>query len=301
MEAGRQEEFEEDEINLGEWFAALRTVWWKIVAISVGIGIATLLWMLQRPNYYLASATITPAADEGKQSPSLGALASFGVSVGGPTKVEDLEALFKSNDLTIRVFKKYDLWPTVMPDRFDPKTGKLKIGWLDRLLGRESTSKPPGDWDAVRAAQNALGVSINRKNGNLSISFETRSPEGSASIVRYYLEEAKSRLQEEALDRALKNKKFIEGQIGRTSDALTRDRMYSLYGQEVEKEMMARNREQFGFRTIDSPRVPDRKSRPHRAKTSLLATTLSFLVLTFAFLVWRKRELPQSHPPKNSN
>ena len=53
------------------------------------------------------------------------------------------------------------------------------------------------------------------------------------------------------------NKKFIEEQIGKTVDALNRDRLYSLLGQEVEREMMARNREQFGFRVIDSPRVPD--------------------------------------------
>ncbi len=49
------------------------------------------------------------------------------------------------------------------------------------------------------------------------------------------------------------NKKFIEEQIGKTVDALNRDQLYSLLGQEVEREMMARNREQFGFRVIDSP------------------------------------------------
>jgi len=87
--------------------------------------------------------------------------------------------------------------------------------------------------------------------------------------VKYYLDEGKSRLQEEALDRAVKNKKFIEEQIGKTVDALTRDRLYSLYGQEVEREMMARNREQFGFKVIDAPRVPDRKFKPGEALTRL--------------------------------
>jgi len=103
------------------------------------------------------------------------------------------------------------------------------------------------------------------------VSFESPSAEGSANIVKYYLEEGKSRLQEEALDRAVKNKKFIEEQIGKTIDALTRDRLYSLYGQEVEREMLGRNREQFGFRVIDFPRVPDRKSRPTRSRSAILA------------------------------
>lgn len=282
-------EYANEEINLGEYVAILRPVLWKIVGLSLGVGILTLGWMLTKPNYYRASATITPATEEGKQNPALGALASFGVSVGGPTKVEDLEALFKSNDLAVRVFSKYTLWPIVLQESFDPKTGKMKGSWKDRLFGKKEESKPPSDWDAIRAATSGLIVSVNRKNGTLSLSFESQSAEGSTSIVRYFIDEAKSRLQEEALERAVKNKKFIEDQIGRTVDALTRDRLYGLYGQEVEREMMARNREQFGFRVIDSPRVPDRKFRPARAKSAVIATILSFPLWCVIFIVRGKR------------
>ena len=95
-------------------------------------------------------------------------------------------------------------------------------------------------------------------------------------FVKYTLGEGKNRLQEEALDRAIKNKNFIEKQIAKTHDALTRDRLYSMYGQEVEKEMMARNREQFGFRVIDSPRIPGRKYKSRRGLSAMLATVLSF-------------------------
>jgi LPS O-antigen subunit length determinant protein (WzzB/FepE family) len=102
---------------------------------------------------------------------------------------------------------------------------------------------------------------------------------------QYFLDEAKSRLQEETLDRAIRNKKFIEEQIGKTVDALTRDRLYALYGQEVEREMMARNREQFGFRVIDSPRVPDRKFKPQRAMSAMKATLLAFFLSCAFFLV----------------
>ncbi len=112
--------------------------------------------------------------------------------------------------------------------------------------------------------------------GTVSVSFESPSAQGSADIVKYYLDEGKSRLQEEALDRAVKNKKFIEEQIGKTVDALTRDRLYALYGQEVEREMMARNREQFGFRVVDAPRVPDRKFKPHRIVGLIMSAFLTF-------------------------
>jgi uncharacterized protein involved in exopolysaccharide biosynthesis len=199
--------------------------------------------------------------------------------------VEDIETLFRSNDLTARVFGKYNLWPALLPDSYDAKTGKLKKSRLAGFFGRNTEAGAPGDWDAIRHAKGALFVSVQKKSGTITLSFETRSPEASANIVKFYLEEAKSRLQEEALERAARNKRFIEEQIGKTLDVLSRDRLYSIYGQEVEREMMARNREQFGFRVIDSPRVPDRKSRPNRARSAVLASILGLIVVSAYFLL----------------
>ena len=266
--------YDEDVINLVEYFAILRKNGWKIVLFSLVVGLVTLLVMFQFPDIYQATAVLTPAVDEKRPNPALGILASVGIDIGSPTKVEDLETLFKSNDLTVRVFRKYNLWSIVLPDKFDSATGKMKFCWTDRLFGGEKGPRAPGDWDAIRAAKDRLNVFVNKKTGTVSVSFETPSAEGSANVVKYYLDEGKSRLQEEALDRAVKNKQFIEEQIGKTIDALTRDRLYALYGQEVEREMMGRNREQFGFRVIDSPRIPDRKFRPHRGQASILALIL---------------------------
>lgn len=267
--------YEKDEINLGEYFAILRRNGWKIVLFSLAVGLVTLLVMFQFPNIYKATAVLTPTVDEKRPNPALGILASLGVDIGSPTRVEDLETLFKSNDLTVRVFRKYNLWPIVLPDKIDPATGKMKFRYTDWLFGGEKGARAPSDWDAIRAAKDRLNVFVNQKTATISVSFESPSAEGSANIVKYYLDEGKSRLQEEALDRATKNKKFIEEQIGKTVDALTRDRLYSLYGQEVEREMMGRNREQFGFKVIDAPRIPDRKFKPRRGRGAILAAGLS--------------------------
>ncbi len=278
MDERQQLDRNEDVIDLGEYFAVFRRVWWKAGLLSLAVGVVTLLVTLWMPNIYLATAVVTPATEDGIQNQALGVLSSFGVVVGDPAKVEDLETLFKSNDLTVRVFGKYKLWPIVLPDRFDPATGMLKDSWTDRLFGGGKGPRPPGDWDAIRAAKDALRVSVSRKSGTVSVSFESPSAEGSASVVKYYLDEAKSRLQEEAFERASRNKKFIEEQIGKTVDVLNRDRLYSMYGQEVEREMLARNREQFGFRVIDSARVPDRKFKPQRAYSFVLAMLMAFFV-----------------------
>jgi uncharacterized protein involved in exopolysaccharide biosynthesis len=284
MEEQLPRQYAEEEIDLGRYIAVLGKEWWKIVLFSLAIGLVTLIGMFQLPNIYQATAVIAPAIDEKKQFPSLGALSSFGIELGGPSKVEDLETLFKSNDLTARVFRNHTLWPIVFGDRFDTKTGTVRPTRIDRLSGLEEGPKQPGDWDAIRAARDSLKVATNRKTGVVTISFESRFAEGSANIIKYYLEEGKSRLQEEALDRAMKNKRFIQDQIGKTVDSLTRDRLYALYGQEVEREMMARNREQFGFRVIDAPRVPDRKTKPKRGLSAFGAVLMTFIIGWIFFL-----------------
>jgi len=268
--------------------------WWKILSFSLAMGVVTFFLLLLVPNQYRSSAVIAPTPDEGNKNLAFGALASFGISVGAPTKVEDLEALFKSDDLAVRVFRNHSLWPIVFPKTFDPKTGKIKTGWLGRMF-RGEVDHPPGDWDAIRAAEDRLRVIVNKRIGNLEVSFESVTPEGSAEVVKNFLEEAKSRLQEEAFTRAARNKRFITEQIKQTVDALTRDRLYTLYGQEVEREMMAQNREQFGFTVVDSPKVPDRKSKPSRAKISATTSFLIFFASFWYFVFSRQRTA--SDPP----
>lgn len=288
MEGQPTPDYREEVIDLGKYFPIKRRDWRNIALLSLTAGIVTFLVTFLMQDIYQATAVIAPPAQDKKEIPAFGMLATFGVNLGGVTKVEDLESLFKSNDLTVRVFKNHNLWPILCKDRYDPATGKIKRSWVDRLV-RGKESEYPGEWDAIRAAKNRLHVSINKRAGTVTVSFESPSPIGSSDIVRHYLDEGKNHLQEEALDRATRNKKFIEEQIGKTLDALTRDRFYSLLGQEVEQEMMARNREQFGFRVIDSPRAPDKATKPKRINNAAGVTFASFMLFIIFFAIRNRK------------
>lgn len=286
-ESRRRDSQEEEAVDLGRYVAILRANWVKIACLSFAVGIVTLLLMFLKPDMYRSSATISPVPEEGRRPPNMGMLVSLGIPMGETANVLELEALFQSNDLAARVFQKHDFWPILLPGSYDKGTGKFKAakGLFSGLSGEKAEPKAPGEWNAIHAARGGLTVSLNRKTGTITVSFESRSPEGSAEIVKSFLEEAKSRLQEEALERANKNKKFIEEQIARTVDALTRERLYALYGYETEREMLARNRNQFGFRIIDSPRIPDQKSGPRRSRAVLLLAFLAFIVVCAFYLI----------------
>jgi len=271
---------EEDVVDIGAYISIFGKYCWKILALSLLVGILTFAALFLLPDRYRAKAVIAPSGEEQKNLPSISALASsFGIMLGSPSKVEDLESLFRSNDLTARVFERHNHWAALLGSRYDPATGMKKKGMLDFSGGGEAKPAPPGKWDAVRAVEKRMTVKANLKSGFLTLYFESTSPEESAAILKDYLDEAKGRLQEEALDRAVRNKKFIEEEIRKTADAWTRDRLYSLYAQEMEREMMARNREQFGFRIIDSPWVLDRKTGPRRGLAALVSTFLAVIVI----------------------
>ncbi|MBI5100218.1 MAG: hypothetical protein HZB33_00050 [Nitrospirae bacterium] len=279
-------------IDLAPYFRVLWAAKWKIVLFSLLVGALVLAYMYTLPNIYRATATIKPeSSDTNKAGAGIGALASLGLPVGIPSGSENLEVLLKSDDLAIRVFRKYDYWPILLQTSYDSGTKSRKAGWLDRLIGGGGKAKPLGDWDAVREVRSRMKAATDRKTGVINISFESNSAEGSATILRSYLDEAKSRLQEEALNRANKNKEFIQGQITRTVDPLIRDRLFTMYGAEVEREMMAKNREQFGFTVIDSPKVPDRKAGPTRARSALVAAILAFFV-GCGYFVFRVNNFP---------
>jgi uncharacterized protein involved in exopolysaccharide biosynthesis len=267
----------------------LRKIWWKAGIVSVLSGIVAAAVVFQMPDRYTAKAVVTLPAEDGKQPALLGALAATGLDIGGASKVEDLEMLFRSGDLAVRIVSKYGLLPVLAPEKYGPGAKLAGEGWVDRILRWGKPRNPPDDWDAIEAIKDGLTVSIDRKTRALTIGFESLSPAVSADIVGYFLDEGKSRLQAEALEKASGNRKFIEEQITRSSDTLVREQLFSKLGQEINNEMMARNRQHFGFRIIDSARVPREKSGPKRIRTVVLAMVSSYLAVFLGVGLFRAR------------
>ena len=278
---------EEVEINLGEYFAILRKNGWKIVLFSLAVGLVTLLVMFLLPNIYQASAVITPAVQDKRGKSRLrDARDVRGRTSEGRPRSRTWNLSSRATTSPCGSSGNTTSGRSCIRTGSIPRPGRSEIHGrpvcsAERNQGRPETGTP----SVPRRIR--LKVFVNRRAGTLSVSFESSSPAGSADIVKYYLDEGKNRLQEEALDRASQKQEVHRGADRDRRCAHPRPPV-PLLGQEVEQEMMARNREQFGFRVIDSPRVPDRKSKPERARSAVTATVLSFL-LACIFLVFRNK------------
>jgi uncharacterized protein involved in exopolysaccharide biosynthesis len=159
---------------------------------------------------------------------------------------------------------------------------------LVRSVGLDAEARTPEERERVvdRVMKTLEFKGVGRDN-LYSLTFRDEDPVRAKAAIDQIAEMfiASSRGgKEEDTDTA---KRFIEEQIAKSFDPLVRDRLYMMYGQEVEREMMAKNRNQFGFRMVDTPRVPDRKSRPPRTKIVLVSMALAALAGCFHLMVRR--------------
>jgi len=73
----------------------------------------------------------------------------------------------------------------------------------------------------------------------------------------------------------------LEEQLQKTADPLIRQKIYNLIAQQLETAMMAEVKENFAFKIIDPPKVPDRKIKPKRALMVVLSFSLALFMGVF--------------------
>lgn len=272
---------ENDEINLLDLFLVLVKHKVMIIAVVVITGIAAVIISLLMQNVYGSEATISLRPEEKGSSFSLpGALGGLGAMVagefgfGGGGTLEKLEVVLKSRALSTRVIEKYDLMPILFPKKWDA----VKKAWITK----GPKDKPPTLQDGIKIQKSLLKVNRDKKN-TITIISEYPDPEIVKSIVDYYITELSEILREEVLKDSKDNQHFFNKQLERTSDALLREKIYTLLAREIEKETFALAQKYYGFVILDPPIVPDinKKIKPKRAMICILSVVVAFFAAIF--------------------
>ena len=274
---------EEDEINLLDLFLVLVKHKFMILGAVVIAGIVSAVISLFLQNIYRSEATISLRPEEKVSSFSLpGALGGLGAmmagefSFGGGGTLEKLEVLLKSRALSVRVIEKYGLMPILFSKKWDPG----KKAWITI----EPSDKPPTIQDGIKIIQKSLlKVNRDKKNNTITIMFEYPVPDTAKSTVEYYLTELSETLREEVLKDSRENRYFFNEQIEKTSDALLKEKIYTLLAREIEKETFALAQKYYGFVILDPPVVPDidKEIKPKRALICILSVIAAFFAAIF--------------------
>ena len=256
----QQKEDYDNEINFLDYISILENNI-KLIMIIVAISVvSTGIISFISPKIYEATAVIMPTVQPQEQSGMSAIASQFGITSPQTSSGSEIISLLKSNILLERVIKKYNLFQVIF--------GKGS-------KGRKENEKI---WDGIRYLKKKMyKVKDNKREGVIKLSVEFKDPEVSARILNYILAELTDYMSSEAKRVAETNKEYLESLIIKNADPLIKQKIYSLIARQIEKSMMAEVKENFAFKILDPPKVPDRKIKPR----IIMNIALSFIIALF--------------------
>jgi uncharacterized protein involved in exopolysaccharide biosynthesis len=296
----------EDEIDLLELW---RVVWKRrklIVRIVSAVVLMTIVVSLFMTNIYQAEAVIVPVETKNGGGGMASALMSqmgggFGGLIGLPESSSSMEIglLLESKVLRKKIINDYNLLPILFPEQWDQekKVWKKGSGWslnplafISKLIGamkpadKKGVKKDPGipdELDGLRMLENLVKINKNKKDNYITISVQFDDPDTAAAMVGYFLMALNDHMSKEAKRVATMNKKYLEEQLSQTNDPLIQQKIYNMIAQQMETSMMAAVKENFAFKIIDPPLVPDKKLKPKRAQMVVLSFVVALFLAVF--------------------
>jgi uncharacterized protein involved in exopolysaccharide biosynthesis len=269
-----------DEINLLDYINVITKHKRLIIVIIAFSVIVTGIVSFLLPKIYEAKAVIIPVNPPNERPEGMGSIAmQFGISTPPTLNTAEIVSLLKSNILMEKVIKRYNLITVFFGKELKEKTEAEKI------------------WDGIRyLKENIYKVKDNKKEGIIELAAEFKEPKTSANILNYILTELTDYMSSEAKRVAETNKEYLESLIDKNADPLIRQKIYSLIANQIETSMLAEVKENFAFKIIDPPKVPDKKIKPRIAMNIIVSFFISLFagVFTAFFIEYvenvRKRE-----------
>ncbi|HVO84331.1 MAG TPA: Wzz/FepE/Etk N-terminal domain-containing protein [Syntrophobacteria bacterium] len=272
---------DEDEINLLDYLIVLLKHKRLIAGIVGGAAIVAVVVSLLMTNIYRSEATIAARQQEKSEGGSafaalrgMAGIAADIVGFGGGGDVDKIEALLKSRELVRRVVDNNTLLPRLFEDDWDSR----KKEW------RKNPAPTIQDAYKLLVTKGMLTVSRDRKTNIVTIKIDHRDPQFAKDLADYYLTELSESLREETLKDAQDNKRFLQSELDKTSDALLREKISNLLAKEIEKETFARAQKYYSFVVLDPPVVSDlnKKVKPKRALICILSVIVAGFFAVFA-------------------
>jgi LPS O-antigen subunit length determinant protein (WzzB/FepE family) len=278
------------------WHDLLRQRWLIVWTVVLTTAAAAAVAFLMTP-VYRAEVLLAPVSAEEDTSKLAGLAGQFGglaslvgVDIGGTGQdVKVSLATLTSREFTTAFIAEKDLLPVLFEDDWDPD----KKAW---------TAHDPEDvptlWDAYkRFDEDVRRVREDSESGLLKLSIEWTDPRLAVDWARELVERINRRRQQEAIDEAQKSIAFLTAQLAKTSVVELQQAIYRLIEAEGKKIMLASVRDEYAFKVIDPPVVPDPDDFVKPNRELLLALGVvggGFLGL---LLAWVRSSMQRRIPP----
>lgn len=277
----------EDEITFREFLEDLRRAKVTLIALMAALAFAGALLGFLSPKEYEATTVLMPASPAGGSS-GLGGLAQLASDYGGLASLAGLNlpgssardeaiAVLQSELLTQRYIEQNHLLPVLFASKWDSATGTWKVS---------DPKKIPTPWLANRYFKNNIRTVVDdKKTGTIDMTVKWKNPQQAAEWANGLVQMANSYLRSKQIEEAERNIAYLDGLVAKTNVVQEQQVIYALMEQQIEKAMIARDREEFALRVVDPAFPPDKPSSAGPILMGILGLTLGlFLGVIIVFI-----------------
>ncbi|MGI9916051.1 Wzz/FepE/Etk N-terminal domain-containing protein [Vibrio owensii] len=294
----------DDEIDLRQLFKVLWQGKWIIIATTFVFAVSSVIYALSLPNIYKADALLAPTESSNngglsKMAGQLGGLAAIaGVNLGESASSQTTLAvqIMQSRQFIDAFVKKHELTiPLMAVEGWDLTTNKLIFNeelydeendkWLREPRGLK-TVQPTAQEEFKIFYNNIIAISEDKESGLYTLSVKHYSPFIAQQWVGWLISDINDVMRKRAISEASRNLEYLNNQLDKTAVSEMQATFYKLIEEQTKRLMLAEAQEEFVFKTIDPPVVPEEKYSPNRSIICIIGTILGSVFGIVLVLIW---------------
>lgn len=264
-----------------------------IIFITLIFTLMSFVYSLVLPNIYSSFALLMPS--EKKDSPlfNMGNYSTIagiaGVDIANSDTAKSVEAIkrIESYEFFSKLFvPNIDFKDLVAPKKWDSKTKTLS--YKEHVL--DSESQKISIQEAYVIYRDMLTITEDKKSSFVTIRISHPSPEISKAWVDLIVSKINSSMQSSDRKAIEKSMKFLEEESKSTNIQSIRESISNILESEMQKLMLLTANDEYVFKIIDPPIVPEKKSEPKRLIIIVIGIFSGIFVSVTISLLTHKEE-----------
>lgn len=296
-----------DEINLKDLFNIILNKKLIIISITSFAAVLSVVVALLLPNIYTSSSLLAPTSQDESLSSNLGGLSGLaglaGVNLPAGS-VSDSQIAVKRIE-SLEFFSKYFL-PNIKIENlmavkeWKPQDNKLIYykRWYDsesnKWVRKASYPKKtiPSAQESFKEYKKLMSINQDEESGLVSISIKHKSPiiaKKWMDIIIFNINENMREIDKKDAENSIA---FLSQSSKSTSIQSIKEVTSKLLEAQMQTLMLASTDDDYVFKTINSPIVPEEKSSPNRPLICIMGTILGLIMSMVIVLIMHARQNP---------
>ena len=293
MHKEEQNLYYEDGVDLKELFFALWDKKILIISITTIAAIISIFIALQLPNIYSSKALLSPSGEKDGLSSALGGFSNLagiaGIALPGESGDPSQEAMARIRSLdffTDHFLPNIKLENLLAVKKWQPSTNEiiynnkvfdnLNNKWVRQVSYPKTTI--PSNQEAYKVYKDIISITEDRKTKFVVISVEHKSPYIAKKWIDIIINNINESMRETDKKLATKSIDFLNQSSAQTNLIEIKEGISEILESQIQKLMLASANEFYVYKIIDSPIVPELKSKPNRALICIVGAFIGALL-----------------------